>query len=55
MLYWIAFLAGLVLRPRRTGAGWALDIGFGDRATRVERVLFVTGFALALLALFALR
>jgi hypothetical protein len=62
MLFWTVFLAGmlllamgLVLRPKRAGAGWALDIGFGDRATRLERILFVTGAALALLALLVLR
>jgi hypothetical protein len=47
--------AGLLLRPKRAGAGWSLDVGFGDRATRLERVLFITGAALALLALAALR
>jgi hypothetical protein len=47
--------ASLVLRPKRAGVGWALDIGFSDRATRLERVLFVIGVALALLALVALR
>ena len=62
MLFWTVFLAGivlvaasLVLRPKRAGAGWALDIGFSDRATRLERILFFTGVALALLALLALR
>jgi hypothetical protein len=44
-----------VLRPKRAGSGWALDVGYGDRATRLERILFVTGAALALLALLALR
>jgi hypothetical protein len=62
MFFWTVFLAGLllvaaslVLRPKRAGVGWALDIGFSDRATRLERVLFVIGVALALLALVALR
>jgi len=62
MLFWSVFLAGILLaaagillRPKRAGAGWALDIGFGDRATRTERILFFTGIALALLALAALR
>lgn len=62
MLFWTVFFAGclcmgagLALRPKRLGAGWALDVGFGDRATRLERVLFFTGAALALLALVALR
>jgi hypothetical protein len=62
MLFWTVLLAGillvaasLVLRPKRAGVGWALDIGFGDRATRVERILFVVGAALALVALAALR
>ncbi len=62
MLFWTVFVAGFalvaasfVVRPKRVGAGWSLDIGFGDRATRPERILFVIGVALALLALLALR
>jgi hypothetical protein len=62
MVFWAVFLAGallmaasFVVRPKRVGAGWSLDIGFGDRATRPERILFVVGVALALLALLALR
>jgi hypothetical protein len=62
MLFWTVFVAGIasvaasfVLRPKRAGTGWSLDVGFGDRATRPERILFFTGIALALLALVALR
>jgi hypothetical protein len=62
MLFWTVFLAGillvaasLVLRPKRAGAGWSLDIGFSERATHLERILFFSGVALALLALLALR
>jgi hypothetical protein len=62
MLYWTALSSGTLLvaasflvRPRRAGAGWSLDVGFGERATRLGRILFLTGVALALLALLALR
>jgi len=62
MVFWTTFLAGivlmgagLVLRPKRAGAGWSLDVGFSDRATRLERILFFTGVALALLALAVLH
>ena len=62
MLFWTVFLSGillvvasLVLRPKRVGAGWSLDVGFSERVTHLERILFFTGVALALLALLALR
>jgi hypothetical protein len=62
MLFWTVFLAGnllvaasFVVRPKRVGTGWSLDVGYSDRATRPERILFFTGVALALLALLALR
>jgi len=47
--------ASFVRRPRRVGAGWSLDVGYSDRVTRAERILFFLGVALALLALLALR
>jgi hypothetical protein len=47
--------AGILLKPKRVGLGWALDVGYEDRPTRLERVLFFTGAALVLLALIALR
>ncbi|HEX5136007.1 MAG TPA: hypothetical protein VFY93_03465 [Planctomycetota bacterium] len=62
MLFWAVFLAGLalvaaslLLRPRRAGPGWSLDVGYSDRVTHTERVLFFLGVALVLLALVALR
>jgi hypothetical protein len=62
MLFRAAFLSGLALvaagllrRPRRAGAGWSLDVGFSERTTHTERILFFTGVALLLLALAALR
>jgi len=61
-LFWTVFLSGvvlmatgLVIRPKRAGLGWSLDVGYSDGATRLERVLFFAGAALALLALIVLR
>jgi hypothetical protein len=61
MLFDAVFLAGLLLmamgillKTERVGLGWALDVGYGDRPTRLERILFFTGVALVLLALIAL-
>jgi len=62
VLFWTVFLtgvvlmaAGLLIRPKRAGLGWSLDVGYSDGATRLERILFFAGAALALLALVALR
>ncbi|MHC4547365.1 MAG: hypothetical protein ACYTEZ_01200 [Planctomycetota bacterium] len=43
--------AGMLLRPKRTGVGWGMDFGFSERATALEKVLFLVGLALALCAL----
>jgi hypothetical protein len=61
MLFWTVLATGFLLiaaslarRPKRAGAGWSLDIGYGDRGTRPARIVFVVGAALVILALLAL-